>query len=241
MPTLISRGAASARAFGFTGSSKGQLYTQVFTSNGTFTPIPGVTNLVTLVGQGGSSTSDYQTSGTAFSASTYYNLGGTGANPPPLYWSDLAQGIIDAAAQMNTGGDQTGYSFLVGSWETYAGDTWTPLTYLSDLPYYTVAGTWSVSNGGAAPWPPSGTVGSGSASNGGYYASGSWIAPGTSGSGSSALGYFFSGASQVGSYPNATGQAANPSTYNNIAVTPGTNYPIVVGAGGYVAISYIIP
>lgn len=239
MPTLISRGTAAARAFGLTGSSSGQLYTQTFTSNGTFTPLPGVTNVTMLVGQGGSSYGDYQNyKSNAFGATTYFNFGGSGANPPPLYWSDVGQGCIDAAAQMNLGGDQTPYSFLVGSWETYVGDSWTASTYLANFPYVTVAGTWVANTFGAATNPPSGTVGT---NNGVYRVDGQYIEYGSGGTNSSALGYTFFGAPLIGTYPNATGQAATPSTYNNVAVTPGTGYPIVVGAGGSVSISFIIP
>ena len=236
MPTLISRGTASARAFGLTGSSSGQLYTQTFGSNGTFTPMAGVTNVVTLVGRGGSSTSDYPTFG-QFQCTVEANIAGTGPNPPPLAWSTVAADIYTAGAQMNVGGDQTGYLFNLGSFGTYADQTWYGTTYQTSFDYFTVAGTWTV-EAFNAPVPPSGNVGY---AQGLYRAQGTYIAPGSGGTNSSALGYSFPAAQQVGSYPNATGQSAATFTYNNIAVTPGTNYPIVVGGGGVVQISFIIP
>lgn len=247
MPTVISRGAAAARAFGFTGSSSGQIYTQVFTSNGTFTPLPGVTNVTTLYGRGGSSTSD---STANFPGDYAYNIvsvgSGTGGTPLPLDLATIGQDIVDIVNTCNAGGMQTIYHNWGGSgydiWEVLVDDTY---RYTAGTKYaftsYMVAGTWSVYTN-TLPNPPSGTITSYATTPDGYYhAVGQYIAGGSEGTNSSALSYTFPGATQVGTYPTATGQSATPATYNNIAVTPGTNYPIVVGAGGEVRISFIIP
>lgn len=248
MPTLISRGTAAARAFGLTGSSSGQLYTQTFTSDGTFTPMAGVTNVVTLVGRGGSSTSDAPASFPDFYAVNEVSPGGgSGGTPLPLSYSTIAQDISDIVNTCNAGGFQTIYH----NWSGSSFDSWYILpddTYLYypaakyEFSAYMVAGSWSIQTTGSVPNPPSGSINSrASALYGTYHAAGQYIAGGSAGTNSSALGYTFAGASQVGTYPNATGQAATPVTYNNVAVTPGTGYPIVVGAGGSVAISFIIP
>ena len=247
MPTPISRGAAAARAFGFTGSQSGQLYTQTFTSNGTFTPMAGVTNVVTLVGQGGSSSSDFQTTSESFiqrNTLEPYPLG-SGPNPLPVSFLTVAQYVIDIVNLCNTGGIQS-FNYTTDSYTTvYPDQTWSQDT---DTPYtftaYMIPGTWSVITEGFVPYPPVGQVTSyaqAQTSYGVYRPQGQYIAAGSAGGNSSALGYTFSGAAQVGTYPTATGQSATPVTYNNVAVTPGTGYPIVVGAGGSVKISFIIP
>lgn len=247
MPTVISRGAAAARAFGFTGSSSGQIYTQVFTSNGTFTPLPGVTNVTTLYGRGGSSTSDFQTSFPGDYAYSIVNpASGSGGTPLPLDYATVAQSITDIVNTANAGGIQTIYHDYGGGgyeiWDINPDDTYT-LNPSTKFPFtaYMVAGTWSVFTN-TLPNPPTGSIISYATSPDGYYhAVGQYIQAGVEGTNSSGLSYTFAGATQVGTYPTATGQAATPATYNNIAVTPGTNYPIVVGAGGEVRISFIIP
>jgi hypothetical protein len=49
------------------------------------------------------------------------------------------------------------------------------------------------------------------------------------------------GASTTGfgkTFPGGTGGAATPVTYNNVAVTPGASYKLVVPAGGSITITY---
>jgi len=53
MPTLTSRGAASARGFGLLGAAPLNLQTLTFTSSGNWTAPAGVTNLTVLTGAGG--------------------------------------------------------------------------------------------------------------------------------------------------------------------------------------------
>lgn len=249
MPTLISRGTAAARAFGLTGASSGQLYTQTFTSNGTFTPLFGVTNVVTIVGRGGSSTSDFQTTFPFDYARVYIEQdpgGSGGASLLPIYANEAAYNLTSDADTCNSGGFQTIYHDYGGSgYQTYTVYPDNTYNFTSSTKYpftsYMVAGTWSV-QGYGLPTPPSGTFFTYSTTPTGFWhLTGDYIAAGSAGANSSGLGYTFPGASQVGSYPTATGQAATPVTYNNVAVTPGTGYPIVVGAGGSVSISFIIP
>lgn len=243
MPTLISRGTASARAFGLTGSNKGQLYTQTFTSNGTFTPMAGVTNIVTLVGRGGTAQGDYQDYLSLKLMGQVYNgdpgSGSSGSIPIP--YSDITYGMYNVVQTFNAGGIQSGYFFNVVYFEMFSNNTYNYNAGGSeDFPYYTYPGTWGITATGNVLYP--GFVDFYNYGEfGNYYMSGSFQQYGSDGTGSSALGYTFAGATLSGSYPNRATQTATPVTYNNIAVTPGTNYPIVVGAGGSVAISYIIP
>lgn len=249
MPTLISRGTAAARAFGLTGSNSGQLYTQTFTSNGTFTPMPGVTNVVTLVGQGGSSVGDYAAFFPEDYAYTYLQktIPGGGGTPLPLDYATVATSITDIVNTCNAGGIQTIYhDYGGGGYEEYTiyADNTYAFTPSAKFPFtaFMYAGSWGVVTSGGLPNPPSGSITDYASSLQGYYhAAGIYQAYGNDGSASTALGQTFPGAVLTGSYPNRTGTAATPATYNNVAVTPGTNYPIVVGTGGSVAISYIIP
>lgn len=240
MPTLISRGTAAARAYGLTGSNKGQLYTQTFTSNGTFTPMTGVTNITTLVGQGGSAQGDYPNFYQNFYVTRVIDENsGSGGSGLPIPWSTIAAQAVSVYNAFNAGGDQSAFS-----WDTYWYFFYPDQTYnainlgSNNFPYYTIPG-WSIFGLGNVPYPPSGDAYYGS--GGSYAIQGSYYEPGSNGTNSSGLGYTFPAATLSGSYPFRPSVAATPVTYNNIAVTPGTNYPIVVGAGGSVAISYIIP
>lgn len=51
------------------------------------------------------------------------------------------------------------------------------------------------------------------------------------------------GASATGfgkTFPGGTGGAATPVPYNNVAVTPGASYPLVVPSGGSITITYYV-
>lgn len=243
MPTVISRGAAAARAFGFTGSLSGQLYTQTFTSNGTFTPLPGVTNVTTLVGQGGSAQGDYvdylsnKLMGQVFNGGS--GTGGSGSIPFP--YSTITADLYNLIQTFNAGGIQSGYFFNVFYYEMFSSNTYNfTQGGAEDFPYYTYPGTWGVNATGNVLYP--GFVDFYNYGEfGNYYMGGAYQQYGSDGTNSSALGYTFPAATLSGSYPNRASQTATPVTYNNVAVTPGTNYPIVVGAGGSVKISFIIP
>jgi hypothetical protein len=244
VPTLISRGTAAARAFGFSGSNSGQLYTQTFTSNGTFTPLAGVTNVTTLVGQGGSAQGDYPEFQNWMGISQVIDNGfGTGTSPLPIPWADIASIPYDVYNTFNAGGDQSGYFYDITRYDFVSNgvtDTYTLVNLGAvNFPYYTYATTWQIGSTGTAPNPPSGLAYY--TDVGEYRIQGMFQQYGNNGTNSSALGYTFPAATLSGSYPNRASQTATPVTYSNIAVTPGTNYPIVVGAGGSVAISYIIP
>lgn len=244
MPTLITRGVASAKAFGLTGTNKGQLYTVLFTSSGTFTTMPGLTTISQLTGQGQASSGDYQTTSGQLRYSFAQSLGGAGPGGfvLPFQWSGLYDKAAAVVSTLNSGGDHSIDPLYAERYDLYNTPyaQWDPESLgIEFFPYWTVAGTWSVGNTGNAPLP---AVGDGNYGvNGGYYAQGDYIAPGSAGANTTALGYTFNGASLVGSYPNRTGQAAAVTTYNNVSVTPATEYPIVVAPGGYVQLTFIGP
>lgn len=237
MPTIITRGAASARGYGFsqTTSGAGSLQTVTFTSSGTWVAPAGVTSLVAVIGQGGDSSSDYQGGISVANVGVTNSVSGSGANNLPLSASGAYNTASICASVFNAGGYRNAIyaserTFIFYSNNTFAFTDSNPWGS-GVFPYYLVAGTWSLTGS-----PLSGSLSyPGSFS---YAASGDVIYPGSSGGTTTAFGYSFPGASQVGSYPNATGQAASSVTYTSVAVTPSTSYPITVASGGSVVIQY---
>ena len=245
MPTIVTRGGASARGFGFAGKAL-NLVTVTLTSSTTWVAPVGVTNLVAVIGQGGSSTSDYVGGLSACYVSVTNSASGSGANSLPISGSGLAN---DASIFVSLSGASNGYylynstngatnakddSFIFYASNTFSFSKSYPYG-TGSFPYVLVPGTWYVANTGT--YPLSSSYGYGSTPS--YYATGSAYFPGSAGSNTTAFGYTFSGASQVGSYPNATGQSATPVSYTNVAVTPGNSYPVTVASGGSVIIQYL--
>lgn len=234
MPTIITRGAASARGYGFsqTTSGAGSLQTVTFTSSGTWVAPAGVTNLVAVIGQGGSSTSDYIGGASAASAGVSNAGSGSGANTLPLAASAVADQPTTVAGLLNSGYTGSVLSTNTRTFVFYPNNTFS----FSDsgggpYPLIPVNGTWSVSGSAS-----SSSLGYGDSAY--YVAVGQAYLPGSAGGTTTAFGYSFPGASQVGSYPNATGQSASSVTYTNVAVTPSNSYSISVASGGSVVIQY---
>lgn len=236
MPTIATRGGASAKGYGFAGVDL-NLTTVTFTSSGTWTAPVGVTTLVAVIGQGQGGTGDYQGSAT-FSQTTITNsASGSGANSLPISGAAAGNLATASTAVFNAGGYvlnttiQT-RAFTFFPTNTYNSSNSYPSGTSGYYPYYFVAGTWTAQGG-----PYSGNVSYGS--SGYYYSTGDIIYPGYGGDSASAFGYTFPGGGVSGSYPNATGDAATPVTYTNVAVTPGNSYSISVPSGGSVTIQYL--
>lgn len=237
MPTIATRGGASAKGYGFAGVDL-NLTTVTFTSSGTWTAPVGVTTLVAVIGQGQGGTGDYQGGITIAQVSVVNSASGSGANSLPI---TAAAGYNTAKICANVytaGGYQLAYHAVERQFTFYASNTFSfsdTLPYGTGatlFPYYLVAGTWTY---GGSPMSGNLTY-PGSFS---YAASGDVIYPGYGGDSASAFGYTFPGGGVSGSYPNATGDAAAPVTYTNVAVTPGNSYSISVPSGGSVIIQYL--
>lgn len=237
MPTIVTRGAASARGFGFAGKAL-NLTTVTLTSSTTWVAPVGVTNLVAVIGQGGSSTSDYISGTSVAFVSVTNTASGSGSNSLPISASAAYNTANTCASVFNAGGYRQAtyavdraFTFYAGSPGTFSWSDSFPYG-TGTFPYYLVAGTWSLQGS-----PLSGNLNYGDSAS--YYATGNAYFPGSAGGSTTAFGYTFSGASQSGSYPNATGQSATPVTYTNVAVTPGNSYSVVVASGGSVIIQYL--
>ena len=232
MPTLISRGAASAKAFGLTNGSL-NLTTTTFTSNGTWVAPAGVALVLVLSGRG--------QDGSPYNISTTTQYGGSAnanpwSNPAYAQWSDPYGRATSARSTLSAaiGGPgpssiETGYLLYISSvnnsWDVLGNsyDNLSSYTIISVSALYTVGNVATSGNIvasslalGVNTWKFDYT----------------YQVPGFLGASSTAISQTF---------PGGNGGPASVTTFNNIAVTPGNSYPIVVAPGGYVTIQYFAP
>jgi hypothetical protein len=229
MPTLISRGAASAKAFGLTNGSL-NLTTTTFTSNGTWVAPAGVALVIVLSGRGQDGSPYNIDNSPVFGASS--NPGPL-PNSPPATWDTIYGKAVASqaacAARIGLSGPssvETVYTINVDptlKWAVNGSNT-------DDFSGFTVFAVTSIYASYGSP-STTGTVAYGV----GFNAWGFTVTltvPGFLGSSSTGLGQTF---------PGGNGGPAPVTTFNNIAVTPGASYPIVVAPGGYVTIQYLAP
>jgi len=241
MPTVITRGAASARGYGFSQAGAAAppgpvLYTDTYTSSGTWVAPAGVTSLVLLEGKGGDGYGTYQTSISLDYTPVSSTVSGSGPNSLPIPWTGVANTTNITISRFNASNYNPTFQIQNRAFTFYSNNTFSFALNQETFPYYVVTGTWSLQSYGSAPNPPSGSASYGA--NGGYYAYGDYLAPGGTGPASDAFGLSFPGGGVSGSYPNETGTAATPASYGSVPVTPGASYPINVAGGGYVVIQY---
>lgn len=229
MPTLTSRGAASARGFGLLGAAPLNLQTATFNSSGSWTAPAGVSNLTVLTGAGGTGipfSESWATSSIGYAAYSYEtsSTGGSVDNTPTYEGvTGYAEAVL--ASINNSTADRT----VV--WAAYR-YFYNPTTYKtiveSDYVSRRIRGT-AVKYVG--PWDnttyqPVRGIGSGW-----YMAAEQYFSEGpTAGGTSSAFG---------NSYAGGADGPATPVTTNNVAVTPGQTYTITVASGGYVTFQYL--
>lgn len=250
MPLLSRLSVTAARGFGELAGRRS--VTVVFTANGTWTAPSGVTNVAALTGKGEDGISDSTSPNQPVSFVQVNNTNAsinTGVDPRTYSYDAIyASFISPALAAVNTGSGVitvTRTSWYVSIFNTGnfggAGDIGNPLVNYflgGDVNY--VAGTGTIQSPGSVfivsnPWPSGTQMGY----QAGQGAQADMVVAtqynyGGAGASSSALGYTFSG----GGYNAPDGLPATPITVNNVAVTPGANYSIVVASGGYVYITY---
>jgi hypothetical protein len=229
MPTLTSRGAASARGFGLLGAAPLNLQTATFTSSSSWTAPAGVTNLTVLTGKGGD------------------------GEPASEFWASSQIGYVAAAGIFSgSAGTIDGFTtyeyatnearaVLAGFNSSTADRTivWGPSIYYwnpTTSKYYTqggdfqsrrVRGTMTAS---AGPWDNTSQTIIRSYGDEWYFNGEAFFSsPETTGGTSSAFGF---------TYPGGVGGPATPSTTTNVSVTPGQTYSITV-SGGYVTFQYL--
>lgn len=236
MPTIATRGGASARGFGFSGI-KTNVTSQTFTSSTTWVAPIGVTSLLAVIGKGQDGASDGQGSIAVANVGVSNNSGTGGTNSLPIT-AAAAYNTAQACVNIyNAGGFQSASFSGNRNFEFYSNQTFSwadsyPYGNTGDFPYYLVGGTWSLTGSplsGSLSYPASFS----------YAAVGDVIYPGGPGANTTGFGYTFTGGTVSGSYPNQTGNAASPVSYTNVAVTPGASYSLSIPANGYITIQYL--
>lgn len=223
MPTIITRGAASATGFGFAKPASGGavLNTVTFTSNGTWVAPSGVTLVNTLTGKGQDGSGPYWTD-------MYTADGGTLSYVERTAPAGISSSTIESRAQAeydkfpsthSPGGSTVNFTYwyyFVNLSLQYPRSALVRLK--SGFPKIKTGNGW----GSTYTTPPA---------NDTAYDIGNMeeYVGGSNGANSSALGYTFPGGAEV---------PANPLTYTNVAVTSGSSYSIIVPSGGYVTLQY---
>lgn len=220
--------------------STGTLTSVTFTSNGTWTAPVGVSNVVSASGKGAAGVSDYvgQVSG---SQAGQIHLEAPSTNAPYAQWATAYNNHLTALSQLNL------------SYPTYGPSNFTTgyVAVLQPSDYwYLISGNTANLSGVYLTGYDVSILGSPQTSGNMTYAGTSsldqWIiyvygyVAGGVGASSTALGQTFPGGSYTGTYPNGTGNPATTTTFTNVAVTPGTSYPIVVPSGGQVTLQYYV-
>ena len=183
----------------------------------------GVTNLDSVTGEGADGTTGGVSTDTYPAMSVGYSSTGSGATNDGNEWSNF-QHVAGNAANVINNSNGSG-SFQSGSYTKYANGT-------GDLSVSNVAfsnaipGTASSYNSGS--WETSGPIGPGD--GGQSLVTWNYNTAGSAGSDTTGFGRTFPG--------GAAGVNAVPATYNNVAVSPGTSYPLSIPAGGSITITY---
>lgn len=236
MPTIATRGGASARGFGFSGI-KTNVTSQTFTSSTTWVAPVGVTSLLAVIGKGQDGVSDYQGGISVANVSVSNISGSGGTNALPITASAAYNTANICASTYNVGGYQLVVRAVDREFQFYSNNTFSfsdsyPYGNSGTFPYYLVGGTWSLSGS-----PLSGSLSyPGSFS---YAAVGDVIYPGGAGANTTGFGYTFTGGGVSGSYPNQVGSPASPASYTNVPVTPGASYALSIPGDGYITIQYL--
>ena len=235
MPTVLTRGAGSARGFGLFESGI-TTRKETFTSNGSWVCPAGVTSLIYLRAKGQDGTSDYNVNAQA--RYQYFRAGGgSGAFPPFADWSQVYDPMIADYNSLGVPG------FQGPSAETRT----TALTLFPDNTYnYSQSSptNWngyyfnSKSIGTDGTPQTSGTIIYNTSPTSFWLLNFQYVAFGSAGANTTAFGYTFSGGVLTGTYPNQNGFPATVTTYTSVSVTPGTTYNFVVPSGGYVEFAY---
>jgi hypothetical protein len=248
MPFLFTKGFSSSE--GYKSYHKKVLTTYTFPGGtSTFTIPQNVTSLVSVIGQGGSGTSDSSFSGNynqTFTAVT--NYGGPYNNPPYADWSSLYSAAVSTLNAINSGapasrpfpsGTMAYKEIIIIPSNYWNGPIQDNNTYIwGNNPQ--ISGTMSLQNYGSVP--TSGPITCNQINGGSPYTtvSAGWYITtpytttlfGYGGADSTGFGYTFPG----GAYSGGAGYGATPVTYNNVSVNPSQTYTVV--NNGSVTITY---
>lgn len=234
MPTVLTRGAGSARGFGLFESGI-TTRKERFTSNGSWVCPAGVTSLIYVQGKGQNGTSDYTVYRVYYYQGFSVSSPATRSNPPYGDWSTLyGQATADYASVPN--GGISGPTAVTGTQIRVAPDNTWDLIQAAPVDFDGLY-TWNVNLGSNGSPPTSGPIVYGAPSA--YFVLSLYYeAPGYPGDNTTGFGYTFNGGTLTGTYPGQVGNPATVTTYTSVSVTPGTTYNFVVPSGGYVEFAY---
>lgn len=226
MPTVISRGAGSARGFGFGSGTTGTLQTVTFTSNGTWVAPAGVSVVSTMTGYGQDGSPSYGSS-----TFTYNAAPGYGTSAPFAQWGDLYSSAAATQSALAAAIGNYGPSSFVGAYgiRVQSDNKWDVIyESIEDLSYAIIDTVSAVYAGSGSP-QTSGNIVFAGLNFSAWNVSATYHAPGFQGAAATAIGKTF---------PGGFDGPPPTTTYNNVSVTPGTSYSIVVPSGGSVTLQY---
>lgn len=251
MPLLSTKGGASATGFGMFGESVVfNITTVTYTSNATWTVPAGVSNVLTLVGRGSGGESDRWEYKFFFSyINAFADISFPPSTSPTADWSGLYAVAQNNLATLNAGAP--GIRTATGLSYSYNIAQGNGLYRISNEPSsggpYTIRNSAVLYQKGISQtsglitfnslYPPAGGT-----NESGWRIDCEYLITGRAGSASTGFGYTFPGGGYTSSTPGSgVGYPATPITYNNIAVTPGQTFSLVIPSGGSIAISYLAP
>lgn len=201
---------------------KRELVTLTYNANATVVIPVGVTMLNTVTGKGVNGTSS-ATVGDSYGVINVSYRTDTSTGSGNVNWNGLQSQAPAVAADLNADGSASWTYYIMNVWPdgTNSFQFEIPITVTDAIP-----GSASVTYSGG--WQTSGAItSSGSARV-------TWLrnVPGAAGADASGLGFTFSG--------GAPGAVAPSVTHNNVAVTPGGSYPLVVPSGATIQITYYL-
>lgn len=234
MPTIISRGAASARGYGFSQTTAPAppapvLQTVTFTSSGTWVAPAGVSLVTTASGYGeagdpGGATWLYANAGYfAYSFQSTASAGSVFATPTYSEVTGYAQASL---SDVNSSSADRTVTFFPVSYYYNPNTNGTTVVYNNPVSKR-VRGLGTATSG---PWGnTSGNFVQG-IGNGWYFSIEQYFEYGpTTGASATALGLTF---------PGGDGGPPGTTTYNNVSVTPGASYFVSIPSGGSVTLEY---
>lgn len=197
-----------------------QLQTVTFNSNTTWVAPAGVNLLTSVVGHGVAGAAATTAPRNSLVVSVVYHSSGS-AGGGSAQW-DSFQGLAEAVAAEIDASDTVNYTLYVA--DVYPDETNTLSTSAATILNGAGGSSVAVFSSG---WRTSGHI----STSGTAGVNWSEVIPATTGASATGFGFTFAG---------GTGGAATTDTHNNVAVTPGNSYPIVVPSGATIQITYYI-
>lgn len=226
MPTILTRSAGSARGYGLTGNPTIHRVQQTLQST-TWTAPAGVTSLLTVTGKGQDGVAAFwrDISSVPSSSLLPYWL----ADVPDTNFSSVDVESF-AQSQWDLFPANPGAGTVNMSWECRRYQGYPSLIISETFGPYDIRCTGTktkVGNGWGSTYPPDPGFRPIYEIGGGIQ----FFTPQFDGANTTGFGYTFAG---------GVGAAATPTTYNNVAVTPGTTYTINSTGDGYIIIVYYL-